>query len=281
MAHGTAGNAKDHLDQVAGWVPPLARIGYAAKGIVYILIGWLAFEAAAAVGQPEGATGALATLVDEQGGRVMLYAIAIGLLCHVAWRLVQAVLDPEHPGGDGRIGMRLFYALSALLYGSLALAAWQLARGDGAGQEGTEVWVAKMLEQPFGALLVMVAGAVIVAYGVHQLVKGWRGDVDKHMVTDPRLSRQVHLVGRFGTAARGAVLLPIGWFVFNAGRQFRAEEAADTGEVLSMLDQGWLLGIVGLGLLAYGLHQIAKARYRRIAPTHVSAGPGPPGSAAP
>lgn len=266
MDHGPAGNAKDHLDQVAGWVPPLARIGYAAKGIVYILIGWLAFRAASAVGQPEGATGALATLADEPGGRLMLYAIAIGLLCHAIWRLVQAALDPEHPGDDGRIGMRLFYALSALVYGSLALAAWQVARGGSTGDEGAEVWVAKMLGQPFGALLVMVAGAAIVAYGVHQLVKGWRGDVDKRMAPDPRVSRAVHLVGRFGTAARGLVLLPVGWFVFNAGRHYRADEAADTGEVLSMLDQGWLLAIVGLGLLAYGLHQLAKARYRRITP---------------
>lgn len=266
MAHGAAGNAKDHLDDVAGWVPPLARIGYAAKGIVYILIGWLAFKAAAAVGQPEGATGALSTLADEQGGRLMLYAIAFGLLCHVAWRVVQAVLDPEHPGDDGRLGTRLFYALSALLYGSLALAAWQVARGGSAGQEGTEVWVAKMLDQPFGAVLVMVAGVAVMAYGVHQLVKGWRGNVDKRMAPDPRVARTVHLLGRFGTAARGAVLLPIGWFVFNAGRHYRAAEAADTGEVLSMLDRGWLLGIVGLGLLAYGLHQLAKARYRRIAP---------------
>lgn len=266
MAHDATGNGRLDRDQIAAWVPPFARIGYAAKGIVYVLIGWLAFRAAAAVGQPEGATGALATLADASGGRLMLYAIAAGLLCHVAWRFVQALLDPEHPGSGGRIGMRLFYALSGLVYGSLALAAWQVARGGSAGEEGTEVWVAKLLGQPFGALLVMVAGAGIVAYGVHQLAKGWRGDVDKRMAPDPRVARAVHLVGRFGTAARGLVLLPIGWFVFNAGRHYRASEAADTGEVLAMLDRGWLLGIVGLGLLAYGLHQLAKARYRRIAP---------------
>lgn len=266
MAHGSARDVKAGMDEVAGWVPPLARIGYAAKGVVYIIVGWIAFSAASAVGQPEGATGALASLADEQGGQLMLYAIAFGLLCHVGWRVVQATLDPEHPGGDKNIGLRLFYALSALVYGSLALAAWQIARGGSAGQEGTEVWVAKVLDKPFGALLVMVAGAVIVGYGVHQLVKGWRGDVDKRMSPDPRMARAVHLVGRFGTAARGLVMIPIGWFVFEAGRHYRAAEAADTGEVLSMLDRGWLLALVGLGLLAYGLHQLAKARYRRIAP---------------
>lgn len=266
MPHGSASNAQLDLAPMAGWVPPLARIGYAAKGIVYILVGWLAFSAAAATGQPEGATGALARLADEPGGRLMLHAIALGLLCHVSWRVVQALLDPEHPGRDGRLGMRLFYAMSAVVYGSLAVAAWQVARDGSAGEEGAEVWVAKMLAQPFGAWLVMVAGAGIVAYGVHQLLKGWRGDVDKRMSADPRVARAVHLAGRFGTAARGMVLLPIGWFVFNAGREYRAAEAADTGEVLSMLDSGWLLGLVGLGLLAYGLHQLAKARYRLITP---------------
>ena len=59
-------------------------------------------------------------------------------------------------------------------------------------------------------------------------------------------------------------MLPLGWFVFNAGRLYRASAAADTGEVLRMLGHGGLLAAVGLGLVAYGVHQIAKAIYRRI-----------------
>ena len=252
---------------VAAWVPLMARLGYAAKGVVYGLVGWIAIQAGMASGGAEGPTEALGSLADESGGQLMLTLIAIGLLCHVAWRAVQALLDPEHPG-ERRPWMRVFYVISGIVYLSLAVAAWQLARGEGSGGSGgQEVWVARLLEQPFGSWLVMLAGLGVMAYGVQQLIKAFRGDVNRHMQPDdPDTSRGVRLVGRIGTAARGVVLLPIGWFVFRAGRLYRAEEAADTGEVLQMLGHGWLVVLVGIGLLAYGLHQLAKAAFRRIRP---------------
>lgn len=270
----TIGSAGSHATrEVAAWVPPLARLGYAAKGVVYGLVGGIAIRAALASGDAEGAPGALASLADDQGGRLMLLLIALGLLAHVLWRAVQALLDPEHAKVDGkRIAMRLFYALSGVVYGSLAYTAWQLGRGQGNGNgngsgNGQEVWVARLLEQPLGAWLVMIGGVGVMAYGAHQLFKAWRGDVNRRMAPPGQeVSRGVRLVGRIGTAARGVVLLPIGWFVFGAGRHYRASEASDTGEVLQMLEPGWLLAAVGIGLLAYGLHQVAKAMYRRIAP---------------
>ncbi|MDQ3160317.1 MAG: DUF1206 domain-containing protein [Pseudomonadota bacterium] len=251
--------------KVASWIPPIARVGYAAKGLVYLLVGWIAIKAAMASGSPEGSTGALATLADEQGGRLMLTLIALGLLAHVIWRAVQALLDPEHEGSDAdakRVGVRLFYALSGLIYGSLAWTAWQLSRrGEGGAGDGHEVWVGRMLEKPLGTWLVMLAGIGVALYGAAQIYKAWKNDVSKRMTGG---GPAVQMIGRVGTAARGFVLLPIGWFVFNAGRHYRAEQAADTEEVLKMLGNGGLLGVVGLGLLAYGVHQCAKAMYRRI-----------------
>ncbi|MFP7722705.1 DUF1206 domain-containing protein [Lysobacter sp. A3-1-A15] len=260
------GNGRAALNEVASWVPPVARIGYAAKGIVYGLVGGIAVKAGLAAGGPSGTQESLASLTDEQGGRIMLMAIAVGLLCHVAWRFVQALLDPEHvDSGAKRVAMRLFYALSGVIYASLAVTAWQLSRGEGAGGDGQQVWVARLLDQPMGAWLVMAAGLGVAGYGIHQLVKAAKGDVNKRMgASGGHTSRGLTLVGRIGTAARGLVLLPVGWFTFRAGRLYSAEAAADTGEVLHMLGGGTLLALVGLGLLAYGVHQFAKAIYRRI-----------------
>lgn len=263
------GNAGGHaVRQVAGWVPFLARLGYAAKGVVFILIGWIALRAGMEAGSPEGASGALASLADESGGRIMLVLIAVGLLCHVLWRFVQASMDPEHPGDHDakRIGMRFFYALSGLIYLSLAYTAWQLSQARGSGSDdGQQVWIQRLLEQPFGTWLVMLAGIGVMLYGLHQLYKSWKGDINRRMTgSDAQVSRGVRILGRVGTAARGVVLLPIGWFIFSAGREYRAEEAASTEEVLRMLGNGWLLMAVAIGLIAYGLHQIAKAIYRRI-----------------
>ena len=254
--------------EVAGWVPPLARLGYAAKGVVYALVGWIALRAAMQAGEPEGSSGALAALTDERGGKAMLVLIAVGLLCHVLWRLVQAVMDPEHHGPTDakRWAMRAFYALGGLIYGSLALTALDLVKGRAAGaDDGQTVWIQRVLEQPLGTWLVMLAGLGVMLYGLHQIYKSWAGDIDRRMTgTDAKVSRGVRVIGRVGTAARGVVLLPIGWFVFTAGREFRADAAAGTGEVLGMLGHGWLLAAVAVGLMAYGVHQLAKARYRRI-----------------
>lgn len=253
--------------RVAGWVPPLARLGYAAKGVVYALVGWIALRAAIGAGQADGATGALASLAREQGGQAMLLLIAIGLLAHVLWRLVQATLDPERGAHDAkRIGMRLFYLVSAAVYGGLGWTAWQLYRGTGTdGGEGQEIWIARLLAQPFGTWLVMLAGLGVAGYGVHQLVKAFKGDVNRRMEgADAATRGWARTVGRLGTGARGLVLLPMGWFVFQAGRVYRADAAADSGEVLRMVDNEPLLAAVGLGLLAYGAHQLIKARYRRI-----------------
>lgn len=260
--------ARAAAHQVAAWVPPVARLGYAAKGVVYGLVGWIALRAATGAGEADGAAGALAELSREEGGQAMLLAIALGLLAHVAWRLVQATLDPEHSGVDAkRVGMRLFYLVSAVIYGALGWTAWRLSQGAaGTGDgEGQELWIAALLEQPFGTWLVMLAGIGVVGYGVHQLAKAFRGDVNRRMEgADAATAGWARGIGRIGTGARGLVLLPMGWFVFNAGRLYRADAAADSGEVLRMVEHDWLLALVGLGLVAYGLHQLLKAVYRRV-----------------
>ncbi len=266
-AFGSSAASAKH--RVAAWVPPVARVGFAAKGVVYALVGGIAFQAASAPGGAKGSREALASLASKDGGHLLLLLIAIGLLAHVAWRLVQALLDPEHPeGGHKRKAMRLFHAGGAVVYASLAFTAWQLSRGHRSGSGGgdqQEVWISKLLHQPFGTWLVMAAGLGVMVYGVVQLAKAVRGDVNKHVVaSDAKTSRAMQLLGRIGTAARGVVLLPIGWFVFQAGQDYQASKAADTGEALQFLGHHGLLAAVGVGLIAYGLHQLGKAFYRRI-----------------
>lgn len=259
---GSTGREAAH--EAASWVPTLARFGYAAKGVVYLLIGVIAFRAATAAGSPEGAQGALASLGDEPGGRALLLAIALGLAGHVVWRLVQAALDPEHHEKDAKhVGLRLFFLLSALVYGSLAWTAWQLSRRGGAADvgDGQGLWIARLLEMPAGRWLVMAAGLGVIGYGLHQLYKAIRGDVTRRLSrTDPR----IRTVGRVGVGARGIVLLPLGWLLFSAGRTYGPDAAAGTEGALQMLDRAGLLALIGIGLLAYGLFQIVKAAYRRI-----------------
>lgn len=252
--------------EVARWVDPVARVGYAAKGVVYAIVGALAVRAAMAEGEARDAAGALAWLRESAATDWMLTAIAIGLAAYVVWRLVQALVDPEHVGVDGkRIGVRMLRVVSAVIYGSLAVTAWRLAHGERAEGASEDRWTAELMSQPFGPWLVGALGAGIIAYGLYQLYRAWTADVEKHMrFGDEATRRRIVALARFGLAARGVVFGVVGWFFVQAGRRYDPSAAGGTDEALRALGNELLFGIVALGLVAYGLYQIAEARYRRI-----------------
>jgi hypothetical protein len=250
---------------VATWVGPMARVGYAAKGVVYLLVGYIAARAALAAGSPTGGAGALREALGA-GGPWLVLAIGIGLLAHVAWRAVQALLDPENPRDGFRAGTRLFHLVSGLVYGSLALSAFRLWQGRrDAGDDNEAHFAALLMAQPFGRWLVGLVGLVIVGYGIHQFVQAWRGDVARHLgIGDADRHRVVVAIGRFGTAARGVVFGLIGCFFIDAARRFDPNQAGGMDDALRWLGHGWLLAVVAFGLVAYGVFQLAKARYRVI-----------------
>lgn len=120
------------------WIERLARFGYAAKGMVYVIIGWIALQAAfSGGGTATGGGGALRSIVNAPFGRVLLGIVAVGLLGYVIWRFVQAAIDPEGKGDDKEgIAKRIGYTISGLLYGGLMVQAARLAMGGAPGNSG-------------------------------------------------------------------------------------------------------------------------------------------------
>lgn len=250
--------------EVAGWIPPVARLGYAAKGVVYMLVGGLALAAARGPGQVEGSRGALAELLDARYGTWLVALVALGLAGHVVWRLIQATLDPEHPG-EKRLGARLFYLLSGLIYGALGLYAARLAAGD--SDSSTTQPLALVLGWPGGQFWLYAIAALITGYGAYQVYKAFAKNIARKMGIPAQTHGGVVLLGRFGTAARGIVLMIVGWLVFSASRGYSAQATeAGTADALQTIEPSWLLGVIALGFVAYGIFQIAKALYRRIEP---------------
>lgn len=255
--------------RVAAWIAPVARVGFVAKGVVYLLLGWFATRAAFLADEPLDRSEALAQLRDADFGVVVLYVIAAGVVAHVAWRLTQAFFDPEH-AGDGKLHVapRLFHLGGAAFYGALARTAWELAEDANEPHDREDHWMALLLSQPFGRWLAYAVAAGIVAYGLRQFWRAWRGEpVVRHLATEsmgwPRI---VAAIGRFGVFARGVVFVLIGGFVYDAAHDFDASAAGSTDEALRALGHGWLVGIVALGLVAYGLFQFCEARWHRVHP---------------
>jgi hypothetical protein len=255
--------------EVAAWITPVARVGFVAKGIVYLLLGWFAVRAALLANEPLDRAEALARLRDNDFGDWGLFAIAIGLAAHVLWRLTQTVFDPEH--ADDRkmhLGPRLYHLGGAVLYGALAFTAWEIAEDAREPPEKEDQWMAVLLSQPFGQWLAYAVAAGVLGYALRQFWRAWKGDpVVKHLALENVRGRKlIEALGRFGVAARGVVFALIAGFVFDAAHDFDPSAAGSTDEALRALGNGWLLGTVAVGLIAYGVFQFCEARWHRIHP---------------
>jgi Domain of Unknown Function (DUF1206) len=258
------------------WVVFLARFGYAAKGVVYLIIGGLAMAAAAGKG---GATtdrnGAVRAIYNQPFGVFLLILVAIGWLGYAVWSEVQATLDTEHAGGDAKgIAQRIGYAAVGLSYAGLAVGALRLAFGKGGGQSSnaqTQDWTARLLSAPWGVALVILVGLVVVVIAgilFYQAYTGKFADSLDLTVAAGRLRDGAVWLGRLGYAALGVVFTIIGIFLIVAAIRHNPGEAKGLSGALSTLVQQpyghVLLGIVALGLVAYGAYSFVEARYRRV-----------------
>lgn len=265
--------------QLAPWIERLARVGYAAKGGVYVLIGVLAARAALGTGgRTTDSSGALETISEGSFGTLLLAVILLGLVGYAAWRLIAAASDAENQGSDGKgLAKRVGGAARGVVYLGLALQALRLIQGAGGesgGDRRAEDWTARLMSAPFGRWLVAAAGLGVIGYALYQLYRAYASKVRKHLdlgQLSASAQQAAVAVGRFGIGARGVVFVVIGWFLIRAARQSDASEASGVAEALRILERQaygkWILAVVGLGFVAYGIYQFVNARYRRIAVT--------------
>ncbi len=267
--------AKQRAAQAAKpWVEHLARLGFAAKGVVYLVVGVLAVQVALGRGgQTTDSRGALATIADRPRGALLLGVVAVGLLGYALWRFVEAWVDPERKGSDlSGLVTRAGYVGVGISYGTLALSALRLIQRRGGGQAGSveQSWTARLLQQPFGPWLVGAVGAGIIAFFVVQVVRGLRGTFPEQVRAGELHGSEAmwaRRLGIFGLAARGVVFGLVGLFLIQAALKQDAGQAGGLDKALQVLAQQAqgmvLLGIAAAGLAAYGCYMLIIARYRR------------------
>ena len=256
------------------WAERLARFGYTAKGLVYGLAGVLSLQVALGLGgTTTGSHGALHAVAGQAHGAFMLGLVALGLAGYVFWRLVQALLDPEHKGSEpAGLLQRAGYAASGLVYGALAVTAVQMALGaptaEGAAPQD---WTAHLLGQPFGGWLVLLGGLVVIGVGLFQLYYAATAGFRKHFKAaemEPAIAARVIRISQFGVAARGLVLSLLGLFLVQASLSNDPSRVHGVGETLNLLlEQPYgnlLLGAAALGFIAYAVYNLVEARYHRI-----------------
>lgn len=259
------------------WFTPLARLGYAAKGIVYLIMGLIALSAALGGGAtPTDQNGALLTIIEQPFGKFLLIVVAIGLVGYALWCLCQGLLDVDGKGTSAKgIVTRVGYTIVGVVYLTLAFGAFKLATGSGSSGSNsdtiTQDFTAQLLAKPLGALLVALVGLGALAIAGVLFYRAWKADF-AYLIRPKELGQQgkdlLVTLGRVGYAALGVVFVEISIFLMVAAFHHNPGEAQGLGGALQTMEQQpfgrLLLAVVALGLIAYGVFSVASARYRRV-----------------
>ncbi|MDB5695902.1 MAG: hypothetical protein JWN21_1445 [Sphingomonas bacterium] len=235
----------------------LTRIGFATRGLLYLMIAFLV----ARTGRAEDPAGALQAL-GEGGGRLLLGVMAVGLVAYGLWRLADAAFDVERHGSDRKGALeRLAAGTSGVVHLFLAWQAVRLIQGTASDGGGTQAGTRAALDLPGGPLLVLIGAAILAAVGVAQLLKAAKGTFLGDL--EPGIAQQawVKWSGRAGYAARGLVFLITSFFLLRAGLEQQASEAGGMAKALAWLNSPWDV-IIAVGLFGFGLFSLIEARYR-------------------
>ena len=262
-------------DKAAPWVERLARMGFFAKGVLYVTIGALAVSAALGQRGSKSADsqGAMTEIYSAPWGRALLALLTIGLAGYAVWRIVEGIHDPEHRGTSAKgIAWRIGNLASGIVHALFAYTTASVALGHHAGaSDGQQAkhWSARALETPGGIYLLWITAVILVGYGAYQLFCAWATKLDDeldlgHMTDRPR--RLVIGISRFGIAARGIVFGAMGVLFARAAIDRAPHESGGIGDSIHGLVQlgRWPFLAIATGVVAYGLYELLCARYRRI-----------------
>ncbi|MDO8383465.1 MAG: DUF1206 domain-containing protein [Microbacterium sp.] len=246
----------------------LARTGYAANGVVHLLIGAIVLAAGAGGGESDQ-TGAFRAIAEAPLGFVALWVLTVGLAALALWYAVEGVLTSEEDARK-RWAKRVGEWAKAIVYAAIGFGAASVALGAGSsGDQGAQNASSTVLSLPGGPVLLGVGGLVIVVIGGAFVVKGvTRSFREKLRMPGGTTGRIVTVLGVVGYVAKGVALAIVGVLIVTAAVQVDPGEAGGLDRAISSLVAlpfgPWLVGAAGLGFIAYGIYCFFRARYARL-----------------
>jgi len=258
-----------------GRIETWARLGYAARGLVYVLLGWIALSSGRALSTGE----TVKAVGDLPGGAPLLAILALGLFGYGLYKIYSAVLDLDNDGDDAKAKVvRAARLIGGLGYWLLALIAVSqlLNGGDGgvdagqaSGSAGAQQEAAgEVADAAGGGTVLMLVGLAVLAVAAAQFAIAWKAKFMRQMPGAPPL---VKPAGQIGYAARAIIVAMVGYFLVKAGLD--GDRMRGFGDALALVrnDHETLFKLIAGGLVLFGLVSFVMARYRRIADEDVVA----------
>jgi hypothetical protein len=251
----------------------LARAGYAARGVIYALIGLLALRLAEGVGTARpNQQGAMNKIAHQTYGHALLLLVAIGLGGYALWRLAQALIGHTPEYGRHSAMDRIGALGSFFAYAAFCVLAITVLRGTASDSSSKPSKTAGgVLHWPAGRELVGAVGVLFVVIGAYQAYLGLSKKFLEYSKTERMGAGTLGaftLIGEVGLVARAIAFALIGLFALKAARDYDPHDAVGIDGALTRLTHHaygtTALGIVAVGLIVFGAYSIADARYRKI-----------------
>jgi len=270
------GDNQNVKERVRSWIEPVARIGYVAKGTVYLMIGVMAMLFATGYrSEPADFSTVLVKVFSEPFGRLLLALLTIGLIGYGLWCFVQAAMDTENKG-TGLLGIltRVLYAVIGFVYLAVAWDAVKLLTKTSNLPEGDqperELTARVFAISSTTRWLAVAAGLGFMAFCVYEIRRLYVEGIE---ILKPKGRKEfvdevaMH-IGQIGIVARSVLFLIIGIFLVRAGITVDPNKVRGISGALTELDRqpygNYLLLATALGLAAYGIYMLLLAWRRRI-----------------
>lgn len=259
------------------WIRHLARAGFYAKALVYLVIGLLALSLAlGAGGDLVDSRGAITAISHSPAGAFGVLVLAVALSGLALWFIVDGLTDPDRLR-SGRFAwiLRLGQVIGGLGYVVLAIWAFAIFFGEARTSETTDQltksWTGHVLSFPGGTVLVFLVGATIAIVGARQVRVGIEREFVRPLDlerTPSLLRRVVKVTGIAGFTTQGIVFALVGLFFCQAAIEHEAFEATGFDGALGVVARqrpygAVLLAVVAVGLLAYAAFAAFEGHFRR------------------
>ena len=258
------------------WREWLARFGLVGKGVLHLVVGYAVWRLAdgAGSGADASSSGAVGWIADQSGGTVLLWVLAASLGSLALWRAVETVAGD--PVDDDDTLHRIAFAGKALVYGGLAALCVRTAisgsssRGGGSGSEDQSAQSAAstVFDLPMGRWIVVAIGLGIMAIAVHLIAEH---AIDGGFIKRLRVGERsvAARLGRVGYGLRSVAYVMVGYFLTAAGVTYQPDRvdglSGSLHRVASESWGPWVLWLVALGFVTYGVYCFFESALRRDA----------------
>jgi hypothetical protein len=255
------------------WMARLGRVGLGARGVLYIMLAYLAVRVA--FGQPTRATdkqGALHTVARQPFGHVLLAVLAVGFGSFAIWQLAMAAWGGSASAGSDKTGKRVIALVNGVVYGVFCASTIALAvgsSGSAGGDKPEADLTSKVMRHSFGRITVGAVGAAVIVIGAVLARRAMTGKRELELKPMGRPERQrVEALAKVGLTAKAVIVAAAGVLFVQAALAFDPNKAKGLDGTLKSFAHTpvgpWLLVLIAGGVLAFGLYSLAEARYAQL-----------------